>query len=100
MDLQVKFIKYKLSNMSESILSILPNLSVGVASVVVLYLSYVRSLKSIDERDRSFREFVNANNHASVEVMTQCRDQIRESADNIRANTELQKMVLDKLSKC
>ena len=79
--------------------------------MVVLYLSYVRSLKSIDERDvrslksiderdRSFREFVNANNHASVEVMTQCRDQIRESADNIRANTELQKMVLDKLSKC
>ena len=83
----------------ELFLKTLPNLGVGVAAVIVLYLAFKISIEALSKRDDAFRHFVETNNHRSVEVMTQCRDAIRESADNIRQSTELQKQVIEHLIK-
>lgn len=77
----------------------LPNIGVGVAAVVVLYLTFKIAIAALGERDKAFRDFVQANNHKSIEVLTQCRDAINEAAGNIRTNTEIQKQLIEHLIK-
>jgi hypothetical protein len=77
----------------------LQNLGVGVAAVVILYLCFKASLTAFNERDKAFRDFVEANNHRSVEIMTECRDVIHQAAENIKQSTEIQKQVIDYLIK-
>lgn len=85
----------------EFFLKALPNLGVGVASVlifaVLLFYIFRIFVEALNQRDKTFREFVEANNHKSVEVMTECRDAIREAADNIKQNTEIQKQLIEHL---
>lgn len=83
--------------MNDQLIAQLPNLGVGVAAVVVLYLCFKVAVEALNSRDKAFREFVEANNHKSVEVMTECRDVIREAADNIKSSTEVQKQVIEHL---
>ncbi len=87
--------------MPEAFAQILPNLAVGVAAVlifaVLLYYVFRIFVEALNERDKAFRDFVQSNNHKSIEVMTQCRDAIQEAANNIRQNTELQKQVVEHL---
>jgi len=81
----------------ELFLKTLPNLGVGVAAVVVLYLVFRVAIEALNKRDDAFQKFVEANNHKSIEVMTECRDAIREAADNIRQSTEIQKQAVEHL---
>lgn len=81
----------------ELFLKTLPNLGVGLAAVAVLYLVFRVAIEALNKRDEAFQKFVEANNHKSVEVMTQCRDAIREAAENIRQNTEIQKQAIEHL---
>ncbi len=83
--------------MNDSLISMLPNLGVGVAAVVVLYLCFKVAVEALNDRDKAFREFVNSNNHRSVEVMTECRDVIHVAAENIRSSTEIQRQVVEHL---
>ena len=77
----------------------IPNLGVGVAAVLVVYLCFKIAVAALNERDKAFRDFVEANNHSSVEIMTECRDVIKEAADNIKMSTEIQKQVIEYLIK-
>ncbi len=83
----------------ELFLKTLPNFGVGVAAVVVLYLVFKVAIEALNKRDEAFKNFVESNNHRSVEVMTECRDAIREAADNIRSSTEIQKQTIEHLIK-
>ncbi len=81
--------------MSETaLIQMLPNLGVGVAAIVVLYLCFKIAIQSINEKDRAFREYVQEHNHKSIEVMCECRDAIRESAEKIKSNTKVQEKIL------
>ncbi len=77
-----------------SLVQMLPNLGVGVAAIVVLYLCFKIAIQSINEKDRAFREYVQEHNHKSIQVMCECRDAIRKSAENIDANTKVQEKIL------
>ncbi len=81
----------------ELFLKTLPNLGVGVAAVVVLYLVFRAAIEALNKRDDAFQKFVEANNHKSIEVMTECRDAIKEAAENIRQSTEIQKQAVEHL---
>lgn len=81
----------------ELFLKTLPNLGVGVAAVIVLYLVFKVAIDALNKRDEAFKNFVEANNHKSIEVMTECRDAINEAAENIRTNTEIQKQLVEHL---
>lgn len=83
--------------MTNELIAQLPNLGVGVAAVVVLFLCFKVTVEAFNERDRAFRDFVEANNHRSVEVMTECRDVIHVAAENIKSSTEIQKQVVEHL---
>ncbi len=83
--------------MTDSLISVLPNLGVGVAAVIVLYLCFKIAIEALNERDEAFRNFVEANNHRSVEVMTECRDVIHQAAENIKSSTEIQRQVVEHL---
>jgi hypothetical protein len=83
--------------MTSELLTQLPNLGVGVAAVIVLYLCFKVAIEALNSRDKAFREFVEANNHKSVEVMVECRDVIREAADSIKASTDIQRQVVEHL---
>ena len=85
--------------MTDSLITMLPQLGVGVAAVVVIYLLMVKTIDSINARDEAFRTYVEAHNHKSVEIMTECRDVIKEAAANIAQNTEIQKQVVEHLSR-
>ncbi len=85
--------------MTETLLTAAPNFGVGVAAVIALYLCFKYAIDALNNRDKAFKDFVESSNHRSVEVMTECRDVIREAADNIKANTEVQKLVVDHLIK-
>lgn len=83
--------------MTNELITQLPNLGVGVAAVVVLYLCFKLAVEALNERDKAFRDFVLANNHKSVEVMAECRDVIHVAAENIRSSTEIQRQVVEHL---
>lgn len=83
----------------ELFLKTLPNIGVGVAAVVVLYLVFKAAIDALNKRDDAFQKFVESSNHKSVEVMTQCRDAIEAAAKNIEQNTELQRQVVEHLIK-
>jgi len=83
----------------ELFLKTLPNLGVGIAAVAVLYLVFRTAIEALNRRDEAFQKFVEANNHKSIEVMTECRDAIREAAENIRTSTEIQKQAVEHLIK-
>ncbi len=85
--------------MENLLVTALPNLSVGVAAITVLYLCFKLTIMAFNERDKAFRDFVEANNHRSVEIMTECRDVIKEAAENIRQNTDTQRQVIEYLIK-
>ncbi len=84
---------------SFTLMNTLPNLGVGVAAVVVLYLCFKIAIIALNERDKAFRDFVEASNHRSVEVMTECRDAIHQAAESIKSSTDIQKLVLEHLIK-
>lgn len=75
----------------------LPSVGVGTAAVIVLYLVFRVAVDALNKRDEAFKSFVEANNHRSVEVMTECRDAIRQAAKNIETSTEIQKQTIDHL---
>lgn len=83
--------------MTDELIKQLPNLGVGVAAVVILYLCFKVSIEALNERDKAFREFVQSNNHRSVEVMTECKEVIHVAAENIRSSTEIQRQVVEHL---
>ena len=85
--------------MENLLIEALPNLGVGVAAVVVVYLCFKTAIGALNERDKAFRDFVTANNHRSVEIMSECRDVIHEAADNIKQSTEIQRQVIEYLIK-
>jgi uncharacterized membrane protein len=85
--------------LEELFLKTLPNLGVGIAAVVVLYLCFKVAIDALNKRDDAFRQYVEANNHKSVEVMTECRDAIKAAAENIRQSTEIQRQVVEHLIK-
>lgn len=83
----------------ELFIKTLPNLGVGIAAVVVLYLVFRVAIEALNKRDEAFRSFVEANNHKSIEVMTECRDAINKAAANIETNTQIQKQLIEHLIK-
>jgi hypothetical protein len=83
--------------MELEILKQVPQLGIGVAAVIVLYLCFKIFVAALNTRDTAFKSFVEANNHRSVEVMTECRDAIRDAAANIRESTEIQKQVVGRM---
>lgn len=85
--------------MEDILIKTLPQLGVGVAAVVVIYLLMAKAFDALNVRDAAFKNFVESNNHRSIEVMTECRDVIREAALNIQQNTEIQKQVVEHLIK-
>ena len=85
--------------MENLLVTALPNLSVGVAAITVLYLSFKVTIAAFNDRDKAFRDFVESHNHQSVEIMTECRDVIKEAAENIKQSTEIQKQVIEYLIK-
>ena len=85
--------------MEQTLLEMLPNLGVGLAAMVVLYLSFKLFAALIEKKDKAFTDYVNANNHKSVEVMTECRDAIKASADNIKEHTDTHKQLITALLK-
>lgn len=83
----------------QQLINMLPNLGVGVAAMVVLYLSFRDFLKTLNEKEKVFKNYVEANNHKSVEVMTECRDVMSAAAENIKKNTEVMQSVTQALIK-
>lgn len=80
----------------ETIIGQFSNLGVGVASIAVIYLIVSQALKLLHEQAISFREYVEANNHKSVEVMTECRDAIKAASKNIEKSTDIMQEVFVK----
>lgn len=88
--------------MEAELLKALPNLGIGIAAIYVLYLVFRESIKVINERDRAFKAYVEANNHESVKMMERqvtmmekCETAIKVSADNIKAHTEAHRQLTD-----
>lgn len=74
--------------MEAEILSILPNLGVGVASVTVLFLVFRLMIQELGKRDEAFRSYANEHNHETTRV-------IIEASNNINANTEQSRATAD-----
>ena len=85
--------------MDNLLINSIPNLGVGVAAVVVVYLCFKTAIGALNDRDKAFKDFVESNNHRSVEIMSECRDVIHEAADNIKMSTEIQRQVIEHLIK-
>lgn len=89
--------------MLESLIKILPNLGVVIAAVLIfgvfVYFLFKLFIDAIDKREEAFRSYVVVNNHKTTEILVECRDVIKEAADNIRQSTEIQKQVVEHLIK-
>ena len=81
--------------MEAELLKALPNLGIGIASVYILYLVFRVAIDAINQRDKSFKEYVEANNHKSVEVMTECRDSIRAATEGMKIHNDSHRQMMD-----
>lgn len=74
--------------MEELLLKSLPNLGVGIASLVVLYLVFKICVSALNERDKAFREFVHARNHEMTSLIVESTTAIKESSVAIKRSSD------------
>ncbi len=72
---------------------------IGAGALYVLYLVFRLAFEAINKRDTAFKEYVEANNHKSVEVMTECRDAIKAASKNMELSTKIQTKLVDRLDR-
>lgn len=92
--------------MESKLLEVLPNLGVGIATVVVLYLVFRIFIEALNKREEAFRNYVTENNHKITELVIQSTLAIKESSEAIKKSgqfiqsaTEAMREVRDHLIK-
>lgn len=89
--------------MEQSLLSILPNLSIGVISVLALVFVVIKFLKSLDERAEKHEQAMNERENALRGVEKDVRDTIvaalAQSTAVLTENTRILQQVINELNR-